>query len=374
MERRPDVGIEIEGLVKRYRTGTGTFTAVDHVSFSVSPGQMVALLGPSGSGKSTVLRIIAGLEPPDAGRIMMHGRDVTRIRAQDREIGFVFQHYALFRNMTVWKNIAFGLEVNRWPKDEIAPRVDHCLELVQLKGYEKRYPNQLSGGQRQRVALARALAPRPSFLLLDEPFGALDAKVRRNLAIQLRELHQAVDTTSIFVTHDQAEAFELADRIVVINRGRVEQVGSARDIYDRPAGRFVASFIGNVNMVECDSDGHHLWIGPRRRRIRPGEPPGNAGSLILLIRPEGIETADSDDPSAIPVRLVNALYRGDRYEIVLDMDGVELRMMVDRERGTHREWTRGEILHVRLARYTLFDADEGHDVLREKLKTLGYIE
>lgn len=368
------MGIRVEGIVKRFRTGGDDFTAVDRVSFEVEKGQMVALLGPSGSGKSTVLRMIAGLDRPDAGRIMMEGRDVTRMGARERHVGFVFQHYALFRNMTVWKNIAFGLEVNHWKKSDIADRVEHCLELVQLKGYEKRYPHQLSGGQRQRVALARSLAPRPSFLLLDEPFGALDAKVRRNLAIQLRELHAAVDTTSIFVTHDQAEAFELADRIVVINRGRVEQVGTARDVYDRPAGKFVASFIGDVNMVDCDSDGEHVWIGPRHRPVHGAACSGRVGPLILLIRPEGIEICDSNDPAGLPVTLRTVLYRGDHYEVMLDLDGLELRMTVNRERGTHRNWSAGDTLHIRFARFTLFEAEEGHETLRRKLRSLGYIE
>ncbi|MCD4653113.1 ABC transporter ATP-binding protein [bacterium] len=363
--------------MKCYRSGDGEaedFVAVNDVSFNVPPGRMVALLGPSGSGKSTILRIIAGLEIPDSGQIFMGGRDVTCQSARARSVGFVFQHYALFKNMTVWKNIAFGLEVNKWPKEEIAPQVEHFLELVQLKGYENRYPSQLSGGQQQRVALARALAPRPSYLLLDEPFGALDSKARRNLAIQLRELHSEVKTTSVFVTHDQEEAFELADEIVVINRGRVEQKGTARDVYDHPASKFVASFIGNVNVIEGESDGQSIMIGPKRQKIVAESTPERTGELVLLIRPESIEICDADTRDGVQVTVRTVSYRGDRYEIILDLDGHELRMIVDRERGTSMEWERHENLYVRFTRYAIFEAEEGHKVLWEKFQSLGYIE
>ncbi|MBN1295410.1 ABC transporter ATP-binding protein [bacterium] len=371
------MGIDVRHLVKRFRSScqkTEGFLAVDDVSFSVQPGQMVALLGPSGSGKSTVLRIIAGLESPDSGHVIMQNHDVTWTPPQNRHIGFVFQHYALFKNMTVWKNIAFGLEVNRWEPEIVAAQVERFLALVQLKGYENRYPCQLSGGQRQRVALARALAPRPAFLLLDEPFGALDTKVRRNLAVQLRELHDEVKTTSVFVTHDQEEAFELADEIVVINRGRVEQAGTARDVYDRPASKFVASFIGNVNMVEGVNDGHTLWIGPLRRAVVPARALENRGELVLLVRPESIEVCSSPCSDTLDVMIRTVAYRGDRYEMMLDLDGLELRMIVDRQRGASRTWQTGATLHVRFSRFAVFEASEGHEALRDKLRSLGYIE
>src|SRR5436309_5736153 len=237
--------IAVDGLVKRF----GSFTAVDGVAFEAPEGKITALLGPSGSGKSTVLRMIAGLERPTAGRITLAGEDQTLAAVQERRVGFVFQHYALFRHMTVRQNVAFGLEVQR-PRPaepEIRARVDELLALVQLHGYAERYPSQLSGGQRQRVALARALAPRPRVLLLDEPFGALDSKVRDELRTWLRRLHDEVHVTSLFVTHDQQEAFEVADQVVVLNRGKVEQAGPPQELYEHPATPFVTQFLGSVN-------------------------------------------------------------------------------------------------------------------------------
>jgi sulfate/thiosulfate transport system ATP-binding protein len=237
------VAIEAHSVTKRF----GDFVAVENVSISVPTGSLTALLGPSGSGKSTLLRVISGLEQPDDGRVVIEGNDVTGLPPQRRGIGFVFQHYAAFKHMTVRKNVAFGLEIRRRPRAEIAKRVDELLELVQLTGLAKRYPAQLSGGQRQRMALARALAVEPTVLLLDEPFGALDARVRKELRAWLRRLHEEVHVTTIFVTHDQEEAMEIADQIVLMNQGRVEQVGGARDLYEKPANEFVMSFIGPVS-------------------------------------------------------------------------------------------------------------------------------
>jgi sulfate/thiosulfate transport system ATP-binding protein len=237
------MAIEAHSVTKRF----GEFVAVDDVSISVPTGSLTALLGPSGSGKSTLLRVVSGLEQPDAGRVVIEGSDVTGLPPQRRGIGFVFQHYAAFKHMTVRKNVAFGLEIRRRPRAEIKTRVDELLELVQLTGLAKRYPAQLSGGQRQRMALARALAVEPTVLLLDEPFGALDARVRKELRAWLRRLHEEVHVTTIFVTHDQEEAMEIADQIVLMNQGRVEQVGGARDLYEQPANEFVMSFIGPVS-------------------------------------------------------------------------------------------------------------------------------
>jgi sulfate transport system ATP-binding protein len=237
------MAIEAHSVTKRF----GEFVAVDEVSMSVPTGSLTALLGPSGSGKSTLLRVISGLEQPDDGRVVIEGDDVTGLPPQRRGIGFVFQHYAAFKHMTVRKNVAFGLEIRRRPRAEISKRVDELLELVQLAGLAKRYPAQLSGGQRQRMALARALAVEPTVLLLDEPFGALDARVRKELRAWLRRLHGEVHLTTIFVTHDQEEAMEIADQIVLMNQGRVEQVGGARDLYEQPANEFVMSFIGPVS-------------------------------------------------------------------------------------------------------------------------------
>jgi sulfate transport system ATP-binding protein len=237
------MAIEAQTVTKSF----GDFVAVDDVSISVPTGSLTALLGPSGSGKSTLLRVISGLEQPDAGRVVIEGSDVTGLPPQRRGIGFVFQHYAAFKHMTVHKNVAFGLEIRRRPRSEIKARVEELLELVQLSGLAKRYPAQLSGGQRQRMALARALAVEPTVLLLDEPFGALDARVRKELRAWLRRLHDEVHVTTVFVTHDQEEAMEIADQIVLMNQGRVEQAGSARDLYEQPANEFVMSFIGPVS-------------------------------------------------------------------------------------------------------------------------------
>src|SRR6266540_2454024 len=237
--------IAVEGLTKQF----GSFTAVDDVTFGAHEGKITALLGPSGSGKSTVLRMIAGLERPTNGRITLAGEDQTDAAVQERRVGFVFQHYALFRHMTVRQNVAFGLSVRKEAKPSIAKRVDELLELVHLAPFADRYPHNLSGGQRQRVALARALAPHPKVLLLDEPFGALDARVRRDLRHWLDGLHRELGVTSLLVTHDQEEALELANRVVVMNAGRVQQIGTPDEIYNHPATPFVAGFVGAANVL-----------------------------------------------------------------------------------------------------------------------------
>src|SRR6195256_5956527 len=239
------MAIEARNVTKRF----GDFVALDDVSIEVESGSLTALLGPSGSGKSTLLRVIAGLETADAGDVFISGKEATALAPQKRGVGFVFQHYAPFKHMTVWDNVAFGLSIRRRPKEEIAKRVDELLELVQLVGLGKRYPAQLSGGQRQRMALARALAVDPEVLLLDEPFGALDAKVREDLRAWLRRLHDEVHVTTVLVTHDQAEALDVADRIAVLNKGRIEQVGSPTDVYDAPENAFVMSFLGAVSSL-----------------------------------------------------------------------------------------------------------------------------
>jgi sulfate/thiosulfate transport system ATP-binding protein len=239
------VSIQARNITKRF----GDFVAVDDVTLGVEGGSLTALLGPSGSGKSTLLRIIAGLEWPDTGEILLSGRDATALTPQKRNVGFVFQHYAAFKHMTVRDNVAFGLTVRKRPRAEIRDRVDELLRLVQLEGFARRYPSQLSGGQRQRMALARALAPEPQVLLLDEPFGALDARVRAELREWLRRLHDEVHVTTVFVTHDQEEAMEVADQIAVLNHGKLEQVGSPRALYDAPETEFVMRFVGDANSV-----------------------------------------------------------------------------------------------------------------------------
>ena len=239
------MSIEVTGIGKKF----GDFVALDDVDMSVGSGQLTALLGPSGGGKSTLLRIIGGLESPDAGHVHIDGREITGVPARRRNVGFVFQHYAAFKHLSVYRNVAFGLEIRKRPKDEIRKRVHELLELVHLEQFADRLPAQLSGGQRQRMALARALAVEPSVLLLDEPFGALDAKVRRELRDWLRRLHDEVHVTTVFVTHDQEEALEVSDEIVVINHGRIEQVGTPADLYDKPANDFVMEFLGPVTTL-----------------------------------------------------------------------------------------------------------------------------
>src|SRR5690349_21430949 len=239
------MSIDITGVRKTY----GDFVALDDVSLSIPKGQLTALLGPSGGGKSTLLRVIAGLETADTGTVSIEGTDATKLPPQKRNVGFVFQHYAVFKHMSVAKNVAFGLEIRKRPKDEVAHRVDELLRLVHLQQFSHRLPSQLSGGQRQRMALARALAVEPKVLLLDEPFGALDAKVRKELREWLRRLHDEVHVTTVFVTHDQEEALEVSDEIVVINEGRVEQIGTPDQLYDEPANDFVMGFLGEVTTV-----------------------------------------------------------------------------------------------------------------------------
>ena len=236
------MSIEVTGVNKKF----GDFVALENIDLSIPTGQLTALLGPSGGGKTTLLRIIAGLESTDSGTVVIEGQDATKLPVQKRNVGFVFQHYAAFKHLSVARNVAFGLEIRKRPKDEIKKKVDELLELVHLSQFANRLPSQLSGGQRQRMALARALAIEPSVLLLDEPFGALDAKVRKELRDWLRRLHDEMHVTTVFVTHDQEEALEVSDSLVVINQGRIEQIGSPDDLYDRPANDFVQSFLGPV--------------------------------------------------------------------------------------------------------------------------------
>ena len=285
------MSIEIANIKKSF----GRTQVLNDISLDIPSGQMVALLGPSGSGKTTLLRNIAGLEHQTSGHIRFHGTDVSRLHARDRKVGFVFQHYALFRHMTVADNIAFGLKVrpsaSRPPKAEIRKRVSELLDMVHLSGLEKRYPTQLSGGQRQRVALARAVAIEPKVLLLDEPFGALDAKVRKELRRWLREFHDRTGHTTVFVTHDQEEALELADRVVVMSQGKIEQVGTADDVYDTPNSPFVFSFIGESSSLPVTiRDGHVLFQG---ESIGVNE--SGAGEGELFFRPEDVVLTDEKD-------------------------------------------------------------------------------
>jgi sulfate transport system ATP-binding protein len=264
------LAIAVRQVTKRF----GSFVALDNVSVAIPGGSLTALLGPSGSGKSTLLRVMAGLEQPDEGDVGILGEDATNVPPQKRGVGMVFQHYAAFKHMTVFENVAFGLRIRKRPKDEVRTRVHELLSLVQLEGLAERYPSQLSGGQRQRMALARALAIEPKVLLLDEPFGALDARVRKELRVWLRNLHDDVHVTTVLVTHDQEEAMEVADRVVLMNDGRIEQVGKPEDLYEHPANEFVMSFIGPVNRL---GDG---FIRPHDIEVRI-EPNGSTSEAMV---------------------------------------------------------------------------------------------
>jgi sulfate transport system ATP-binding protein len=310
------MAIEVRNVDKRF----GDFVALEDVSVTVQDGALTALLGPSGSGKSTLLRIIAGLETPDAGEVLIGGHDVTHSPARTRDVGFVFQHYAPFKNMTVHDNVAFGLSVRKRPKDEINARVDELLGLVRLDGLAKRYPSQLSGGQLQRMALARALAVQPQVLLLDEPFGALDAQVRGELREWLRRLHDEIHVTTIFVTHDQEEAMEVAREIVVMNAGRVEQAGAPSELYESPANEFVMSFIGPVNRL------------------------GDA-----FVRPHDVQILPEDDGSGTEAQVERVVHLGFEVRVELRLhDGREIWAQVTRETAQQLELTEGQILTVRL--------------------------
>jgi sulfate/thiosulfate transport system ATP-binding protein len=287
----PDLSVSVDDIHKAF----GEFPALAGVSVKIPSGTLAALLGPSGSGKTTLLRVIAGIDPPDTGTVRFGQTDVTRHTIQDRHIGFVFQDYALFDHMTVADNVAFGLAVRRRPRAEIDGRVRELLARVQLADHASRYPKQLSGGQRQRVALARALAPGPRLLLLDEPFGALDARVRAELRTWLRKLHDDLHLTSIFVTHDQEEALEVADLIVVMNAGRIEQIGSPADVFDRPASAFVMDFLGGVNVLQGVLEGERARFGdlvlPPPARVAAGR-----GRVRAFVRSHDLELAPAPGP------------------------------------------------------------------------------
>jgi len=315
------MAIEVKNVTKRF----GEFLALDDVSVTVRDGALMALLGPSGGGKSTLLRIIAGLETPDEGNVSIGGEDVTHAPARTRGVGFVFQHYAPFKHMTVYDNVAFGLTVRRAPKEEVKERVEELLGLVRLDGLAKRYPSQLSGGQLQRMALARALAPRPEVLLLDEPFGALDVQVRGELREWLRRLHEEIHVTTIFVTHDQEEAMDVAGQIVVMNGGRVEQTGTPHELYEHPSNEFVMSFIGPVNRL------------------------GDA-----LLRPHDIQILGAgqdlySDESTVEALVRRVVHLGFEVRVELTLpDGRDVWAQVTRETASELELAEGQILAARL--------------------------
>ena len=331
--------VEMKNIYKRY----GDFLASDNVSFGIEKGKLVALLGPSGSGKTTLLRMIAGLENPNSGDIFIDGKRVNDIPASKRGIGFVFQNYALFRYMTVFDNVAFGLELQKMPKKQIKERVKELLELTGLSGMEKRYPNQLSGGQRQRVAFARALAPNPQVLLLDEPFAAIDAKVRTELRSWLKEMVEKLGITSIFVTHDQDEAIEVADEIIITNHGTIEQMGMPVEIYKSPGTPFVAKFIGRSSVVEeyGKLKGFDQVEGADRAVIRP--------EFIKISKSGKLDQYISAAETGV---VKDVVFRGNRIDITVDINGIE----VVGERSLEKDLVSvGETVHVLIYRLYVFD-------------------
>ncbi|GAU85069.1 sulfate/molybdate ABC transporter ATP-binding protein [Bosea sp. BIWAKO-01] len=320
------VAVTIESVQKTF----SNFPALRGVSLDVQPGELVALLGPSGSGKTTLLRLIAGLEQADDGRVLFDETDTRRLSLRERRIGFVFQHYALFRHMDVAANIAFGLKARprseRPSASEISRRVSELLELVQLGGLERRFPTQLSGGQRQRVALARALAIEPRVLLLDEPFGALDAKVRKDLRSWLRDLHRRTGHTTLFVTHDQEEALELADRVAILHDGRLEQVGSPDDVYDHPATPFVCEFLGEANKLPVEVVGGQAFFG--NRPVLGGLQQNQGGAASLYVRPQHMRIVD-DTPLALPGVVEDLRRNGPLRRAEIAVEGLIRRIDVD---------------------------------------------
>jgi sulfate/thiosulfate transport system ATP-binding protein len=319
------MAIAVENVSKRF----GEFVALHDVSLAVPHGSLTALLGPSGSGKSTLLRVIAGLEQPDSGRVLISGEDATTQRPQDRNVGFVFQHYAAFKHMTVWNNVAFGLKIRKRAKADIARRVDELLGLVHLDGLAQRYPAQLSGGQRQRMALARALAVEPNVLLLDEPFGALDARVRKDLRVWLRRLHDEVHVTTIFVTHDQEEAMEVAEQIVVMNDGAIEQIGEPRDLYEHPSNEFVMSFVGPVN--------------------RRGDE---------LVRPHDFELMHEPNGTTEEAMIDRVVHLGFEVRVEFTLpDGHQAWAQVTREQAEDLELEQGQIVFVRTGPSRVFTGE-----------------
>jgi sulfate/thiosulfate transport system ATP-binding protein len=320
------VAVIIESIEKRFQN----FPALRGVSLDIQPGELVALLGPSGSGKTTLLRVIAGLEQAERGRVLFGETDTRELSLRERRIGFVFQHYALFKTMSVAENIAFGLRsrprAERPAPAEIRKRVSDLLDLIQLPGLEKRYPSQLSGGQRQRIALARALAIEPRVLLLDEPFGALDAKVRKDLRAWLRQLHQRTGHTTVFVTHDQEEALELADRVAILNDGRLEQVGSPDDVYDHPATPFVCQFLGDVNHLPVKVVGSQAFF--QDRPVLGGLRQNQGGPASLYVRPQHLRIVD-DAPLALPGVVEHLRRNGPLRRAEVAVDGLPKRLDVD---------------------------------------------
>lgn len=338
-------------IVRQVSKNFGNYQALDKINLEIKKGKLVALLGPSGSGKSTLLRAIAGLEMPDTGSIIINGRDATNLDVRQRNIGFVFQHYALFKHLTVRQNIAFGLQIRKHRRKGISQKVEELLGLIQLQGLGDRYPAQLSGGQRQRVALARALAVEPQVLLLDEPFGALDAKVRKELRGWLRRLHDEVHLTSVFVTHDQEEAMEVADEIVVMNQGRIEQVGSADEIYDHPATPFVMSFVGDVNVLPSHSNLIPLFPDYLNKSVNQSE----STPLQVFVRPHELDINTTQQPNNIPATVKRITHLGREIQVELELaENMEILANLTREQMEQLQLRLGQQVFVKSRKAKLF--------------------
>lgn len=355
------MSVEVKNITKRF----GIFAALDHVSLKVESGELVALLGPSGSGKTTLLRVIAGLEFPDSAdsQVLFYGEDVTKIPASQRQAGFAFQHYALFRHLSVFENIAFGLRVRpkslRPPESKIRERVGELLKLIQLEPFGKRFPAQLSGGQRQRVALARALAVEPRVLLLDEPFGALDAKVRKELRRWLRKLHQEIHITTLFVTHDQEEALEVADRVAILRDGQIEQIGTPEDIYDHPASPFVYDFLGNVNLFSGRVHEGAVEIGESKFRV-PETAGETEADAVAFVRPHDIRiTREANGQKTFPARVVRCNAAGPLANLDLErLDGRgQFAAQLSKEEFQQLQPRVGEQVFVELKNVKIFSED-----------------
>ncbi len=355
------MSIDIQGLHKRF----GNFVALDNIHLTIPPGQLVALLGPSGCGKTTLLRIIAGLENADEGYILFNGEEASRRHVRDRQVGFVFQHYALFQHMTVFENIAFGLRVRprgrRPTETQIRAKVYELLNLVQLEWLAGRYPSQLSGGQRQRIALARALAVEPQVLLLDEPFGALDTKVRKELRRWLRRLHDELHITSVFVTHDQEEALEVADRIVVMNHGRIEQIGSPEEVYDAPATPFVYQFLGHINLFHGRA--HSGWVRLGGLRLQaPEYQNAEHAPAMAYVRPHDIdllrEPEDSDTTIPATISRISILGSLVRLELLQTPEGEIAEVEMTRERYAADPLQTGDLVFVKPRHLRVFLNDD----------------
>jgi sulfate transport system ATP-binding protein len=350
------MSIVAKNVSKRF----GSFVALDNVSVEAKTGTLVALLGPSGSGKTTLLRIIAGMETADSGQVFTADDEITNQTVRERNVGFVFQHYALFRHMTVFENVAFGLRVRRWPEAKVRERVFELLHLVRLEEMAERLPSQLSGGQKQRIALVRALAPEPNVLLLDEPFGALDAKVRTELRHWLRRFHDEFRVTSIFVTHDQEEAFEVADQVVVMNGGRVEQAGTPGDVFEHPANAFVMDFLGNVNVFPARLEGGRVLVGGvempvAKNKVVTNEP----GRADVYVRPHELDVEKTADVNSIRGKVVHINPAGSvvKVRVLAEDFGLVVNVDIGPDKYKSLGLAAGDIVYVSPKTAKIFEPD-----------------